>query len=55
MEEKLIVISIDDETVDSFIKVPYNLGIYFYCVHNNLQLIDVMEFEAFVFVDCIWR
>lgn len=55
MEEKLIIISIDDEIVDSFVRIPNDLGIHFYCIHNNIQYIETLEFDAFVFVEAKWR
>lgn len=51
MDEKLIVISCQDEILDSFPKVFSELGLHFYCTHNGLNILSVMEFEAFVFVD----
>jgi len=51
MEEKLIVISCQDETLDSFVKPMSELGLHFYSIHNNLNILGVLEFEAFVFVD----
>lgn len=55
MEEKQIQIIIQDEIVDSFPKVYSPLGIHFYCVHNNLKLLEVLEFEAFVAVFCEFK
>ena len=55
MDEKLIIVSIDNEVVDSFPKIFSPLGIHFYCVHNNINLIECLEFEAFVYVICEWR
>jgi hypothetical protein len=55
MEEKQIQIIIDDEIVDSFPKVFSPLGIHFYCVYNNIKLIEYLEFDAFVAVFAEWR
>ncbi len=55
MDEKLIVISIEDTIVDSFTKVFSPLGIHFYCIHNNLELVESLEFEGFVFVEAKFK
>lgn len=49
--EKLIIIKFEEETLDSFSKEFSPLGLHFYCVHNGLKIISVLEFEAFVYVD----
>jgi hypothetical protein len=57
MDEKLIVISIDGEIVDSFIGIPGMIPVIDYCAANNIemQMNGYKEFEGFVFVDCKWR
>lgn len=55
MEEKLICIIIDDEIVDSFSKIPSDLGIHFYCIHNNIKHIDTIEMCGFVAVIAEWK
>lgn len=50
METKLIIISMEDDILDSFEKIYSPLGLHFYCEHNGLNVLDVLEFEAFVFV-----
>lgn len=55
MEEKLIIISIDDEIVDSFVGTVGFANSSEYYINNKLEPISVMEFDAFVFVDCEWR
>lgn len=49
--EKLIIISYQNEILDTMIKPYSQLGLHFYCVHNQLNIVDVLEFEAFVYVD----
>lgn len=51
MDEKLIVISCQDEILDSYSKIFSELGLHFYCIHNSLNILDVLEFDAFVFVN----
>jgi hypothetical protein len=55
MYEKQIQIIVDDEIVDSFSKIYCPLGIHFYCVHNNLEFLEALEFEAFVAVFCQFK
>lgn len=55
MDEKLIVISIEDEIVDSFVGTVNFANSSEYYVNNKLIPESVMEFEGFVFVDCKWR
>lgn len=55
MNEKFIEISINDEIVDSFIKEYSPLGIHFYCVHNNIEFVEALEFCGFVHVIAKWR
>lgn len=49
MNEKLIVISTDGEILDSFVGTVGYLSEY--SVNNKIELINIIEFEAFVFVD----
>jgi hypothetical protein len=55
MDEKLIVISIEDEIVDSFIGTVGFANSSEYYLNNKIEPESVLEFEAFVFVDCKWR
>ena len=50
MEEKLIVISIYDEIVDSFVGTMDFVNSSDYYINNSLEPVDVLEFEAFIYV-----
>lgn len=50
MDTKLIIIAIGEEILESFEKEFSNLGIHFYAIHNQLDILDILEFEAFVWV-----
>ena len=50
MNDKLIIIMMNEEILDSFIKEFSELGLHFYLVHNSLNLVEWLEFEAFVIV-----
>ena len=51
MEEKLIIISIEDIILDSFIGTVGFVNSSEYYLNNHLECLNIMEFEAFVFVN----
>jgi hypothetical protein len=53
VEEKLIIISIDNNELDSFNGTVDYLDEY--CRNNKINLDNILEFEAFVYVICKWR
>lgn len=56
MDEKLIIISIDDEIVDSFTKVFSSIAMVNYLVQNRLVLVgEPLEFCGFIQLNCTWR
>lgn len=51
-DEKLIIISYQDEILDSFVRdANLNIGFGTYIINNGLEIIDILEFEAFVQVN----
>lgn len=52
-EEKLVVFILEDEIIDSIVRIPSELGIHFYCEHNGLKLLETIDMCAFtaVFVE----
>lgn len=55
MDEKLIVIDVEDEIISSFVKPFSELGLHLYLTHHNLNLVQVIEMTAFVFVSCEFK
>lgn len=51
MEEKLIVISCQDIILDSFLGTLGFVNSSEYYINNGLNILDVLEFDAFVFVN----
>ena len=48
--EKLILFYEGEELIHKTIKIPSKLGAHFYCCHNNLELLEYYEMEAFVYI-----
>lgn len=54
MDEKLVVVSIDNEIVD--VADNFNpIDLCHYLIRNGLKKLDILEFEAFVYVICEWK
>jgi hypothetical protein len=51
MEEKLIIISYKDEILDSWEGIFPSVFSELYITDNELNILDSLEFEAFVFVN----
>jgi hypothetical protein len=54
MEEKLIIISIDDEIVDTADNFN-SVDLCHYLIRNSIQMLEFLVFDAFVYVICDWR
>lgn len=54
MDEKLIIISINDEIVDT-IENLNPVELCHYIIKNNLQMLELLVFDAFVYVICEWK